>query len=68
MSDASTQSIKENEKEREKKELVCLRKISEVWSKLFHYKGRSKFFLVCALNFSLHPPYKVMVSERNWKN
>ena len=32
MSDASTQSIKENEKEREKKELVCLRKISEVWS------------------------------------
>jgi len=26
-------------------------------SKLFHYKDRSKFFLVCALNFSLHPPH-----------
>jgi len=26
-------------------------------SKLFHYKDRSKFFLICALNFSLHPPH-----------
>ena len=41
-------------------------------SNLLHYKDRSKFFLVCALNFSLHPHtlnfIQILVSERNWKN